>query len=645
MRFPCGSANEGAVKLCEFMREEGIETAMDRVEAQTPVCKFGKTGVCCRHCHMGPCRISPKADCGVCGADANTIAARGFVRAVAAGVASHSDHGRAVAELLISTAKHEAQGYEIRDPGKLRHVAQWMGIDPADKSTDELALEVGQAALAEFGKSEGTQRFLTRAPQPRQKLWKDLGIEPRAIDREVTECMHRTSMGSDQDYVNLIKQASRCSLSDGWGGSMVATELQDILFGTPSPLKGELNLGVLQENAVNIIVHGHEPELSEMIAVATQDPQLVQQAKDAGAEGILLAGICCTANELLVRHGIPIAGNMSMQEFAVATGAVELLVVDIQCIMQGHAEMSGRFHTKLVTTSPRAKIAGVEHIEFHHEKALDTAKQIVSMAIENYAHRDRERVRIPDAHSEAIVGFSHEAILHMLGGRFRSSYQPLNDNIINGRIRGVAGVVGCVNVRKGLGADAYVELVKELIANDVLVVQTGCAAIQCAINGLQLPEMMEAAGPGLREVCEAVGMPPVLHSGACVDNSRILIALSELVKTGGLGDDISALPAAGVCLEWMHEKAISIGQYFVASGTYTVFGMESPVEGAPDVHEYLTNGIEADTGGKWAFEPDFSKVPGLVIDHIERKRDALGINVESERKLYDMDDRRQLSVE
>jgi len=627
------------------MQAQGIETAMDRVEAQTPMCKFGKTGVCCRHCHMGPCRITSKADCGVCGADANTIAARGFVRTVAAGTAAHSDHGRAVAELLISTAKGEAQGYSIKDPAKLRFVAEWFGLSPEGKSVEDLAQEVGQAALAEFGKSEGTQLLLKRAPEPRQKMWADQGIEPRAIDREVTECMHRTGMGSDQDYKNLIKQASRCSLSDGWGGSMIATELQDVLFGTPSPLKGELNLGVLQDDEVNILVHGHEPELSEMVAVACQDPELLAKAQAAGAKGITLAGICCTANELLVRHGIPIAGNMSMQEYAVATGAVEVLVVDIQCIMQGHAEMSGKFHTKLITTSPRAKIDGVEHVEFHHDKALDTAKQIVEMAIENYPNRKSDDVRIPDAKSEAIVGFSHEAIVEMLGGRFRGSYQPLNDNIINGRIRGVAGVVGCVNVRKGLGTDAYVTLVKELISRDVLVVQTGCAAIQCAMSGLQLPEMMEAAGPGLREVCETVGMPPVLHSGACVDNSRILIALTEIVKTGGLGEDIADVPAAGVCLEWMHEKAIAIGQYFVASGAYTVFGMESPVIGAPDVHAYLTDGIESELGGKWAFEPDFDKIADLVVDHIERKRDALGINAEQERKLYDMEDRRQLAIE
>ena len=644
MAASCGGATACTLEMKSLMEDQGIGTVYDRVETQSPACKFGKTGVCCRHCHMGPCRITPKSPLGVCGADVNTIAARGFVRTVAGGASAHSDHGRAVAELVVAAAKGEAPGYEIKDEVKLKQVAQWFDIETEGKSKEDLGLEVGMAALAEFGKPVGTQAFLKRAPETRQKVWREFGVEPRAVDREITEAMHRTSMGADQEYKNLIKQAIRCSLGDGWGGSMIATELQDILFGTPMPVKGRLNLGVLEADEINIIVHGHEPELSEMIAVACQEDELQQKAKAVGAKGINLAGICCTANELLIRHGIPIAGNMVMQEFAVATGAVETVVVDIQCIMQGEAEMSGKFHTQLITTSQRAQIAGVQHIEFHHDRGYETAKRIVEMAIANYKNRDPNKVHIPNLSSEAIAGFSHEAILHMLGGQYRASYQPLNDNIVNGRIRGVAGVVGCVNARIAQEHDTYFEIVKELIANNVLVVQTGCGAIQCAMNGLALPEMMEVAGPGLREVCETVGMPPVLHSGSCVDNSRILIAASEIVKTGGLGEDISDVPAAGACLEWMHEKAISIGQYFVASGVYTVFGMESPVSGAPDVNRYLTEELEEAIGATWAFEPDYSKIPGMMIDHIERKRDALGINVERERKLFDMEDRRQLKI-
>ena len=640
-----GYRDEVSLNMLADMASCGLETTWDRYEAQSPQCGFGKSGLCCRHCNMGPCNINPFGDSpklGVCGADADTIVARGFVRTIAGGCAAHSDHGRAVCELLASTGRGEAPGYEIKDEKKLRFIAGTMGIDPEGKSTEDVAIAVGEAALAEFGKPHGTQLQAARAPEKRQAIWSELGITPRAIDREVVEAMHRTSMGVDQDWHHLLLQGQRMALADGWGGSMLATELQDILFGTPDPCVGEINLGVLKADHVNVIVHGHEPILSEVVAVASQDPEMLAEAEKVGAKGIVVAGICCTANELLIRHGIPVAGNMKMQEFAIATGAVDAMVVDLQCIMQGDVALAKHFHTRCITTSPKAMIAGATHIEFDEHNALATAKEIIGAAIAAYPNRDPEKINIPDAKSPAVVGFSHEAIKYMLGGRFRASYRPLNENIMNGRIRGVAGVVGCVQPKVPAGEVPYVELVKELIANDVLVVQTGCAALDCGRSGIMLPEFQEAAGPGLREVCETVGMPPVLHAGSCVDNSRILIAVAEMVAEGGLGDDISSLPVAGACFEWMHEKAISIGQYFVSSGVFTAFGISLPVFGSPNVTKYLTEGIEAEVGGKWAFGMSSGEMATAMIDHINKKRQALGLDDGGERVLYDMEMRRQL---
>lgn len=634
-----------SLDILKDMASCGLETAWDRYEAQLPQCGFGSSGLCCRHCNMGPCNIDPFGNgpqTGVCGADADTIVARGFVRTIAGGCAAHSDHGRSVCELLVAAGKGEAPGYQIKDEKKLRFIAETMGIEADGKSKDDLAIAVGEAALAEFGKAHGTLLQAKRAPEKRQAIWNKMGITPRSIDREVVEAMHRTSMGVDQDYHHLLLQGQRMALADGWGGSMLATELQDILFGTPQPILGEINLGVLKEDHVNLIIHGHEPILSEVIAVAAQDPELIQAAQAVGAKGIVIAGICCTANELLVRHGIPVAGNMKMQELAIATGAVDAMVVDLQCIMQGDVTLAQKFHTRCITTSPKAMIRGATHIEFDEHNALATAKQIIGEAIAAFTQRDPEKVKIPDAKSDAIVGFSHEAIKYMLGGRFRASYRPLNENIMNGRIRGVAGVVGCVQPKVPKGELPYSELVKELVANDVLVVQTGCAALDCGRSGFMLPEFQEAAGPGLREVCETVGMPPVLHAGSCVDNSRILIALTEMVHEGGLGDDISDLPVAGACFEWMHEKAISIGQYFVSSGVFTAFGITLPVFGSPAVHKYLTEDIEKEVGAKWAFGLSASEMAAAMIDHINSKRAALGIDKKQERVLYDMEARRQL---
>jgi carbon-monoxide dehydrogenase catalytic subunit len=545
---------------------------------------------------------------------------------------------------MIRVAEGKAQGYQIKDVAKLKAVANYLGIEVGEKSVNGLALAVGEAALAEFGKTKGNLSFVRRAPEARQKVWEKAGITPRAIDREVVEALHRSGEGADQNYRTLITHASRLALADGWGGSMIATELQDILYGTPSPVVGPVNLGVLKEDQVNIVVHGHEPNLSEMIALAASDPEMIEEAKKAGAKGINLAGICCTANELLMRHGIPVAGNMRMQELAVATGAVDAMIADIQCVMQGICPLCAKYHTRLVTTSARAQIAGAKHVEFDEAHGLDSAKEIVREGIEAFRERDPEKVFIPQESSDMVVGFSHETIRYMLGGVFRASYRPLNDNIINGRIRGIVGVVGCTQPKGSIEESAYVKLVKHLISKDYLVIQTGCAALESGKYGMLLPEVKEIAGPGLREVCEAVGMPPVLHAGSCVDNSRILIAASEIVKEGGLGEDISDLPAAGVCIEWMHEKSIAIGQYFVASGVFTVFGTGNPVAGSPAVEKYLTEEMADIVGGKWAFAEDEEKIAELVMAHIESKRDALGINEERERVLYDMEMRRRLEV-
>ena len=639
------SVDEASLQLMEKAARDSINTAFDRAD-KVKQCTIGAAGSCCKNCGMGPCRVvtvrgeTPR---GVCGATAETIAARNFIRMVAGGAAAHSDHGRGVAELFVAAAKGEAPGYQIRDEQKLLQLALEWGVEIGDRSNQDIALEIGEIALSEFGRQEGEIRFLSRAPLKRQELWRREGVAPRGIDREIVEIMHRTHIGVDQDYTNLIKQGVRAAIADGWGGSMIATELQDILFGTPAPVLGKVNLGVLKQDEVNIIIHGHEPLLSEVLVAVAQEPEMVKLAKSKGAKGINLSGICCTANEILMRHGVPLAGNLLQQELALVTGVVDAMVVDVQCIMQSLPDIAQCYHTKIITTSPKAKITGAEHIEFDEHNALEGAKAIVKAAIENFPKRGSS-VDIPKQQSDMVVGFSHETINYLLGGLFRASYRPLNDNIINGRIRGVAGVVGCNNPRTKHDNDHTV-MVKELIKNDVLVIQTGCSAMATAKLGLMVPEAAaKYAGKGLAEVCESVGIPPVLHMGSCVDNSRILMAATAMVKDGGLGDDISDLPVAGAAPEWMSEKAISIGQYFVASGVFTVFGVTWPTLGNEAVTKLLFKDSEEVYGGMWAFEPDPIKAAQLMISHIDKKRKALGIDKARERVLYDMAMRRELEA-
>ncbi|HET90171.1 MAG TPA: anaerobic carbon-monoxide dehydrogenase catalytic subunit [Chloroflexi bacterium] len=622
------SKDRVSVALIERACAIEVETAFTRADA-IAACNIGGAGLCCKNCAMGPCRLVGKTVRGVCGATLSTIAARNFARAVAAGASAHSDHGRGLAYTLLEAVEGHAPDYGVKDRFKLMEVAGYLGVPVTDEEgalrpEDEIARDVAIESLNEFGKIRGTLTYLKRAPIKRQKVWHETGIEPRSVDREVVELLHRTHIGNDQDAEHILDHTMRCALGDGWGGSMLATDLSDILFGTPAPVRADSNLGVLGENKVNIIVHGHEPTLSEMIVAASLDPEIIAYAKSKGADGIQLAGICCTANETLMRQGVPLAGNFLQQELAILTGAVEAMVVDIQCIFQGLVSVAERFHTEIITTSPKAKITGATHIEFEESRALEIAKEIVRRAIDHFP--ERGETIVPEDHSELVPGFSHEYIDYALGGFYRGSLRPLNDAIITGRIRGVVANIGCNNAR--ICHDSLHQyVVEEFLKNDILVVETGCGAIASAKQGLMTPEAaLQAAGPGLREVCETVGIPPVLHMGSCVDNSRILTVLAQMATEGGLGEDISDIPAVGMAPEWMSEKALSIATYCVASGAYVILGgSDGPVSGSEEALRIMSDGWEKKVGGRLEFIADGEEIVRRSIAHIDKKRAALGL--------------------
>jgi len=636
--------DKASVQMLDKADKDSVHTAFTRMETQKNQCSFGKSGVCCKICHMGPCRITPKAPRGVCGATADTIVARNFLREVAGGTAAHSDHGRHLVLKLRSIAEGKGGDYVIKDEAALRRGARSYGVAEEGRSALEVALDLSAVFLEEFSSQEETLRTLKLAPEKQQNRWKATGVEPYGIDRMVVESMHRTTMGVDHNYKNLLLHAFRTALADGWGGSRVASLVSDILFGTPNPVRSEVNLGVLGHDTVNILVHGHEPALSEMLAIAALDPAIKKYAADAGARDITLAGICCTANEVLMRHGIPVAGNFLQQELAVVTGAVEMLIVDVQCCMPSLPEIAAAYHTEIISTSDMAQTTGAHHQVFDEHDALASAKKLICRAVDNYRKRDPAKVMIPDSKKPLVAGFSVEAIKYMLGGSFRASFRPLNDAIISGRIKGVVGIVGCNNPKQK--QDAYMNiLTRALIKDDILVLKTGCAAIASAKEGMLTPEMaLEAAGPGLREICETVGIPPVLHLGSCVDNSRILEAASEIVFEGGLGDDLAGLPAVGVAPEWMSEKAIAIGCYFVASGTDVILGNPFYTSGSENVSNFLGEETKGLFGASFHTEEDPLKAVELIHKLLDAKREKLGINKKAERKLLDMKDRRAHGV-
>ncbi len=612
--------------LLETAKKVGADTWQQRVKNQTPHCKFGEEGICCRICTMGPCRITPKSPRGICGCDANGIVARNYLRFTAGGAATHSDHGRSICHTLY--ASKEGGNYQVKDPEKLLRIAKEWGIETEGRDIYDVAHEVAETGLMEYGKPFGTQRFLKRAPESRQKIWADQAIEPRAIDREVSQSMHMTHMGCSSLPEALIRQSLRAGLSDGWGGSMMGTEFSDVLFGTPKPVDTTANIGVMEKDMVNIIVHGHDPSLSEMIVFYAQDPEMIALAKEMGAKGINIAGVCCTSNEVAMRHGIPMAGNFLSQENVVLTGACEAIVVDVQCIFPALGPLSKCFHTKFVTTSPIARMPDSDFIEFHEDTAGENAKKIVEMAVRNFKNRNQDLVNIPQLKTNATVGYSVEAIKKCLDGVTNShvdetgTTKPLIECVKSGVLRGAVAMVGCNNP-KVRPDTAHIELMKKLIANDIIVIVSGCSAQAAAKAGLLSKEAKELCGEGLKRVCELVDIPPILHMGSCVDISRMMILASDIAKDWGI--DISQVPVVGCAPEYMSEKAVSIGNYVVATGIETFLGVDPYTKGGPEVVNLLQGEVEDWVGAKFVVELDIEKLGDRMMETIEAKRAALGI--------------------
>ena len=613
-------------RLLETGAKVGADSWQIRVKNQTPHCKFGESGTCCRICSMGPCRITAKAPRGICGCDVHGIVGRNYLRFTAGGAATHSDHGREICHTLYETS---ADGnYKVKDPEKLIRIAKEWDIETEGKDIYDLAHEVAETGLLEYGKPFGKQRFMQRAPKHTQEIWEREEIAPRAIDREVSCALHMTHMGCSSKPEALIRQSLRAGLCDGWGGSMMGTEFSDILFGTPMEMETEANLGVMVKENVNIVVHGHDPSLSEMICEYADDPEMIAYAKEKGAQGITVSGVCCTSNEVAMRRGIPMAGNFLQQENVVLTGACEAIVVDVQCIFPALGPLSKCFHTKFITTSPIAQMPESEFIRFNAHTAGENAKAIVKAAIDNFQNRDPELVNIPDMKQIATVGYSVEQIVKKLDGVTNSQVDktgttlPLIDCIVSGVLRGAVAMVGCNNPKIRPDA-AHIGLMKKLIANDIILVVSGCSAQAAAKAGLMDKRAKDLCGAGLKRVCELADIPPVLHMGSCVDISRMMILASELAKDSGL--KISQLPLVGCAPEWMSEKAVSIGNYVVSTGIDTYLGVEPYATGSAEVDGLLKGGIKDWVEACYTVETDIEKLGDLMIEKIEEKRTAIGI--------------------
>lgn len=516
----------------------------------------------------------------------------------------------------------------------LKYVAEKMGISPADKDVRELAHQLVHLALAQF--AEGEQplpwafSFLTAG---RKEALTKLGAGPIGIKNTVSEMMHRTHLGVDADPVNLIVGGVTCAVAD-FAGTHKATDLADILFGTPQPVVSRANLGVMAPEKVNIALHGHNPVLSDLLVRIAGE--MDDEAKAAGAEGINMMGVCCTGNEILMRHGIPALTHSISQELPILTGALDAMVVDYQCVYPSLVTVASCAHTKVITTMGMAKITGATHVDFTEENAVEDAKTIIRLAIEAYKSRQGRPTLIPQVESKVMAGFSVEAIIAALSKLDAADpLKPLIDHIVNGNIQGVVLMAGCNNVKVPQDEN-FLGLTKELLARDVLLLATGCGAGAYARHGLLAPEATEAyAGSGLKAVLTAIGvanglggpLPPVLHLGSCVDNSRAVdIAVAIANK---LGVDLDKLPVAASAPEYKTEKAVSIGTYAVALGLPTHLGIVPPVLGSPLITELLTAGVKDLLGGYFIVETDPVKSAEAIFMALQERRSGLGLATRS----------------
>jgi carbon-monoxide dehydrogenase, catalytic subunit len=639
---PLRTVDPGALEMINKAQENKIETVFDRFAAQQPQCQLGYKGVCCRICIAGPCRVKAgdgPASKGICGATAYTIVSRNLVRLIAGGAASHSEHARHVLHTAYELVEGKAPDYLIKSPEKLRTLAETLGIATLDRSDIDILRDVVELGFQDFGRYQDRPlAFLDSfINEGRRKKFNHTNIMPTAIDATVTELIAQTAMGVDSDPVNIIFGGLKTALAD-LAGEYIGTTLSDVLFGIPQPIVSEANLGVIDSKMVNIAVHGHNPVLSEMVVAAAR--QMTDEAKEAGAEGVNIVGICCTGNELLMRDGVYLATSSASQEMAIMTGALDAMIVDIQCIYPAVQQVAECFHTKIVTTERIMKIPGSQYLAFNAETAMEDARKLVKIAIDSYKNRDIKKISIPNERHNLVAGFSIEALIEIFAKiNPENPISVLTNAILSGQIKGVAQMAGCNNLKRPQD-ESHIVILKELVKNDVFVIATGCSAGAYAKLGLMSPAAVDAyAGPGLKSFLKTLqdanpqlttGLPLVFHIGSCVDNSRGMDLLTAMAKE--LGVDTPKVPFVASAPEAMHEKAIAIGSWAVTMGVPTHVGSMPPLEGSDLVYGIATQIAHDVYGGNFIFEMDPLIGARKLLNALEYRSWKLGVHRQAAEK-------------
>ncbi|MGM0493719.1 MAG: anaerobic carbon-monoxide dehydrogenase catalytic subunit [Armatimonadota bacterium] len=618
------SQHESVNQQYEVMVADDATNVADRYDAQGKRCPFCESGLRCSLCSQGPCRITPKAPRGVCGIDAAGMVMRNMMHINQMGLAAYSHHTKEVAKTLIATGEGKTP-FGIADESKLDMLAAVLGVDEAD--VNQRAVAVGQGILDSMAQpfEEESVWVEALAPESRKELWRELGIFPGGPLYELQDATTRGMTNIDGDYISLAKASLRMGIATFYGVQVPLEMGQDAIFGTPTPHTSHVDLGVIDPDYVNILPNGHEPFIGFALVQAAESEQVQQAARDAGAKGLRIVGSIETGQEMMQRLEesdvfVGLTGNWISEEYAIATGGVDVFAMDMNCSVPSLGEIADRYNTKLVAVSELIGVPGThERVEYEPEKAAEQAQQLIDMAIDNFKERKGKKTNPVEKRQEIMTGFSNEAVMDALGG----TLDPLLDAVKDGAIKGIVAMVSCTTLKNGAQDSLTVRVVEELIKRDILVLSAGCGNAATQVAGLNSVEAQSKAGDGLRGVCEALGVPPVLSFGTCTDCGRIALLVGAV--SDALGVDPSELPIAVTAPEYMEQKATIDALGALALGLYTHVSPTPPVTGSEKAVKLLTEDLEDITGGKVAIGEDPVEVAEGIAAHIDKKRQGLGI--------------------
>lgn len=624
------SYHDSVEEMLKRIREDGLSNVFDRYDLQEKIrCKFCLDGVSCQLCSQGPCRINEKGgqDKGVCGIGADAMAMRTFLLHNIMGAGTYSHHAYEAYRTLRAAAKGE-NSFHIQDSDKLKWMCQKFGLD-STKPEEELAVNLADFLELELSKGPDDPSVMVDAfaPKKRKEVWKNLNIYPSGVIHEEQNCVASCLTNVDGDYVSLAKKAMRLGLSTIYTAQIGLEMVQDILFGTPTPHEVNTDLGIMDADYVNVVFNGHQPWVGVATLQKAMAAEVQEKAKAAGAKGLRIIGSIETGQELLQRFPVDnvfvgLMGNWLAIEPLLATGTVDVLAMDENCSPPAINDYAERYQATLVSISTIIGVPGTEYVlPYHPQEADHIADQLIDLAIANFQkRRNTVSAKVPQKTQKAIAGFSTEAVLGALG----NSLEPLANVIKAGKIKGIVALASCSTLRNGPQDWNTIELTKELIKKDILVVSCGCGNHALEVAGLCSMEAKEMAGDGLKEICAMLSIPPVLSFGTCTDTGRISMLVTALADY--LDVDIPQLPIAVTAPEWMEQKATVDGIFAVAYGAYTHLSPTPFMTGAPNLVKLLTQDVESLTGGKVALGDDPIQVANEIEAHIMTKRKALGLN-------------------